>query len=69
LPRASWRRSPWSPRRRGVGQALIHAAIAALTALDVGLVFVLGHTDYYPDFDYSTLDFAIFGRFWPLVAP
>ena len=29
-------------QRRGVGQALIHAGIAALTALDVGLVFVLG---------------------------
>ena len=35
-------------QRRGVGQTLIHAGIAALTALDVGLVFVLGHTDYYP---------------------
>jgi putative acetyltransferase len=35
-------------QRRGVGQALIRAGIAALTALDVGLVFVLGHIDYYP---------------------
>ena len=35
-------------QRRGVGLALIHTGIAALTALDVGLVFVLGHTGYYP---------------------
>lgn len=35
-------------QRRGVGQALIRAGIAALTALDVELVFVLGHIAYYP---------------------
>jgi putative acetyltransferase len=33
---------------RGVGRALIDAGIDALTALDIGLVFVLGHIDYYP---------------------
>jgi putative acetyltransferase len=35
-------------QHRGVGRALIHAGIAALTALDLGLVFVLGHTGYDP---------------------
>jgi len=35
-------------QRRGIGQALVRAGIEALTALDVGLVFVLGHIDYYP---------------------
>jgi putative acetyltransferase len=35
-------------QRRGVGQALIRAGIEALSALDIGLVFVLGHIDYYP---------------------
>jgi putative acetyltransferase len=35
-------------QRRGVGLALIRAGLEALTALDVGLVFVLGHVDYYP---------------------
>lgn len=35
-------------QRRGVGQALIRAGIEALATLDIGLVFVLGHIDYYP---------------------
>ena len=35
-------------QRRGVGLALIDAGVEALAALDVGLVFVLGHIDYYP---------------------
>lgn len=35
-------------QRRGVGRALIDAGIDALTSLDIGLVFVLGHIDYYP---------------------
>ena len=35
-------------QRGGVGQALIRAGITALTKLDVELVFVLGHIDYYP---------------------
>ncbi len=35
-------------QRRGVGLALIRAGVDALAALDVGLVFVLGHIDYYP---------------------
>lgn len=35
-------------QRRGVGQALIEAGIEALGALDVSLVFVLGHIGYYP---------------------
>ena len=35
-------------QRRGVGLALIRAGVETLAALDVGLVFVLGHIDYYP---------------------
>ena len=35
-------------QRRGVGLALIGAGVEALAALDVDLVFVLGHIDYYP---------------------
>jgi putative acetyltransferase len=35
-------------QRHGVGRALIDAGIDALKALDIGLVFVLGHIEYYP---------------------
>lgn len=35
-------------QRRGVGQTLIRAGIEALRARDIGLVFVLGHIEYYP---------------------
>jgi putative acetyltransferase len=35
-------------QRHGVGLALIRTGVEALAALDVGLVFVLGHIDYYP---------------------
>ncbi|MCU0936010.1 MAG: N-acetyltransferase [Gammaproteobacteria bacterium] len=35
-------------QRRGVGLALIRAGLAAVAALDAGLVFVLGHPSYYP---------------------
>ena len=35
-------------QRRGVGRALIDAGMDALTSLDIGLAFVLGHIDYYP---------------------
>jgi putative acetyltransferase len=33
---------------QGVGQALSSAGIATATDLGIGLVFVLGHIDYYP---------------------
>jgi putative acetyltransferase len=33
---------------QGIGQALIAAGIEALAARGIGLVFVLGHIDYYP---------------------
>ncbi|WP_322520705.1 N-acetyltransferase [Guyparkeria halophila] len=33
---------------QGIGARLITAGLAALEAMDVGLVFVLGHPDYYP---------------------
>ena len=35
-------------QRRGVGQALCSAGIATAAELGIGLVFVLGHIDYYP---------------------
>ena len=35
-------------QRHGVGRALIDAGIDALTSLDIGLAFVLGHIDCYP---------------------
>ncbi len=35
-------------QRRGVGQGLCVAGVAAATELGIGLVFVLGHIDYYP---------------------
>jgi len=35
-------------QRQGVGRSLIEAGIEALGALDVSLVFVLGHIGYYP---------------------
>ena len=35
-------------QRQGIGQALIAAGIDALAARGIGLVFVLGHVDYYP---------------------
>jgi len=37
-----------SAQRRGVGQALGRAGIDRATELGIGLVFVLGHIDYYP---------------------
>jgi putative acetyltransferase len=41
-----------SLQRRGVGQALMHAVIAAADALDYPLVALLGHLDYYPQFGF-----------------
>ena len=37
---------------RGVGHALMHAALAAADALDYPLVVLLGHVDYYPRFGF-----------------
>jgi putative acetyltransferase len=39
-------------QRTGVGQALMHAVIAAADALDYPLVVLLGHLDYYPQFGF-----------------
>lgn len=39
-------------QRTGVGQALMHAVIAAADALDYPLVVLLGHLDYYPRFGF-----------------
>jgi putative acetyltransferase len=33
---------------RGIGQALCHEGVSAARRMGVGLVFVLGHIDYYP---------------------
>jgi putative acetyltransferase len=41
-----------SLQRTGVGQALMHAVIAAADALDYPLVALLGHLDYYPQFGF-----------------
>ena len=37
---------------KGVGQALCREGIAAARELGIGLVFVLGHIDYYPRFGF-----------------
>lgn len=39
-------------QRTGLGQALMHAVIAAVDALDYPLVALLGHLDYYPQFGF-----------------
>lgn len=39
-------------QRQGVGQALMHAVLAAADALDEPLVALLGHPDYYPRFGF-----------------
>ena len=39
-------------QRTGVGQALMHAVIAASDALEYPLVALLGHLDYYPQFGF-----------------
>ena len=39
-------------QRAGVGQALMHAVIAAADALGYPLVVLLGHLDYYPQFGF-----------------
>jgi putative acetyltransferase len=39
-------------QRTGVGQALMHAVIAAADALEYPLVALLGHLDYYPQFGF-----------------
>ncbi len=41
-----------SVQRTGVGQALMHAVIAASDALEYPLVALLGHLDYYPQFGF-----------------
>ncbi len=41
-----------SSQRTGVGQALMHAVIAAADALDYPLIALLGHLDYYPQFGF-----------------
>ncbi|MFD7325736.1 GNAT family N-acetyltransferase [Streptomyces sp. NPDC059875] len=49
-------------RRRGVGSALVHAALAALDALDTPLVVVLGDRDFYDRFGFRpSTDFGIVG--------
>ena len=42
-----------SLQRSGVGQALMHAVIAAADALEYPLVALLGHLDYYPQFGFE----------------
>jgi putative acetyltransferase len=39
-------------QRRGVGEALMHAVLAAADALDYPVVVLLGHLDYYPRFGF-----------------
>lgn len=39
-------------QRRGIGQGLMHAVLAAADALDYPLVALLGHLDYYPRFGF-----------------
>ncbi|MER6997744.1 GNAT family N-acetyltransferase [Streptomyces sp. NPDC000410] len=49
-------------RRRGVGSALVHDALAASDALDAPLVVVLGDRDFYGRFGFRpSTDFAIAG--------
>ncbi|TXG92836.1 N-acetyltransferase [Rhodococcus rhodnii] len=38
--------------RRGVGSALMHAALGAADAMDFGAVVLVGHRDYYPRFGF-----------------
>lgn len=40
-------------QRDGVGAALMHAVLGAADALDVAVVVLLGHTDYYPRFGFE----------------
>jgi putative acetyltransferase len=42
-------------QRRGVGDALTHAGIAACRAQNCELIVVLGHPKYYPRFGFSAL--------------
>ncbi len=39
-------------QNRGVGSALVRAGLKACAERDVGLVFVLGHAEYYPRFGF-----------------
>lgn len=39
-------------QRRGVGEALMHAVLAAADALGYPMVVLLGHRDYYPRFGF-----------------
>jgi putative acetyltransferase len=39
-------------QNRGVGSALVRAGLKECAARDVGLVFVLGHSEYYPRFGF-----------------
>jgi putative acetyltransferase len=39
-------------QRKGFGDALMHATLGAADALDIPLVVLLGHLDYYPRFGF-----------------
>lgn len=39
-------------QRRGIGAALVREGLKRVAELDVGAVFVLGHSSYYPQFDF-----------------
>jgi putative acetyltransferase len=43
-------------QQHGVGTALVHAVLGAADALDVPLVALLGHADYYPRFGFGRGD-------------
>jgi putative acetyltransferase len=50
-------------QRRGVGSALVRAGLNACAERDVGLVFVLGHAEYYPRFGFRpAFDFGFHYR-------
>lgn len=46
-------------QRKGVGSVLVQAGVDACKELDVDVVFVLGHADYYPKFGFESA--ATFG--------
>lgn len=51
---------------KGIGGALIKAGLERLKASGVDLVFVLGHTDYYPRSGFAPADVRGFGAPYPI---
>lgn len=54
-------------QRRGIGSRLVEAGLRECRGIGAGLVFVLGHPDFYPRFGLRPA--GLFGLHWEQEAP